>query len=295
MRGLKIGVVTIVILISWSMACAYVFDAVDVSSKARGMGGAWVASGEDASAIFYNPATLLEVDGTDLYASFLRPNSQDFESLTFVASSFSYTKTQRLALSFRRFSVEYGGQNLLSESTVSAAHAICVMRDLHSALYLSYAVNVYMLSFGETSTQELGSETTFGVDLGFLGVLRDRTRLGLFLKNINEPTVGKIEREPLPQWITAGVSYKPYYGVTTELDVRTVRGEDPEIHLGMQFRVTDAFDVRFGFQTEPHSLTGGFTVRMKMLELDYAYSSHSVLPGTHHISVRGILARSHTR
>jgi DNA uptake protein ComE-like DNA-binding protein len=144
-----------------------------------------------------------------------------------------------------------------------------------------------MLEFGATQSLDLGSETTFGLDVGVLGVLRERTRLGLFLRNINEPSVGKYRSEPIPQWVTAAVSYQPYYGVVTELDVRTMRGESVEILMGMQFAVTEMLDLRVGFQTEPNTLAGGFTLKIKSFAVDYAYSSHSVLPGTHHVALRG--------
>jgi hypothetical protein len=77
--------------------------------------------------------------------------------------------------------------------------------------------------------------------------------------------------------------------VVTELDVRTMRGENVEILVGMQFAVIEMLDVRVGFQTEPNTLTGGFTVKVRSFEVDYAYSSHSALPGTHHVALRGFL------
>jgi hypothetical protein len=76
--------------------------------------------------------------------------------------------------------------------------------------------------------------------------------------------------------------------VITELDIRSMRGEDIEIHMGMQFNVTEFLDMRFGFQTEPNSLTGGFTIGVEPFDLDYSYSSHTVLPGTHHVSLRAV-------
>jgi hypothetical protein len=270
-----------------SLAHAYVFDAVDVSSKARGMGGAWVAAADDAGAIFYNPAALLVAGRPNLTASYLRPNSQDFESLTYLAVAAPRWQ-QAFAASYRRFAVEYGGEDLLTESTVSLAHALTLLKDIHSSLAFGYCLNLYSLQFGRTENYDLGSQTTAGLDLGFMATLRDRTRIGFLMKNVNEPSIGKITEEPLPQWITAGVAYSPYYGVLTELDVRGVRGEDAEIHMGMQFALTKFLDMRFGFGTGPNSLTGGFSVRVKPVEVDYSYSSHSVLPGTHHVSVRGL-------
>ena len=268
-------------------AWGYVFDSIDVSSKARGMGAAWVASADDATAIFYNPACLVQVESANVFASMLRPNSQSFETLTYFAYGMPIGKRQHAGISFRSFGVEYQGVDLLDEWTFSLAYALRVMEDIHSSLYLGGALNLYTLDFGRTSTVDLGSETTFGLDIGVLGILRDRTRLGILLKNINEPSVGATTREPLPQWVTVGVAYQPYYGVVTELDLRALRGENVEVHMGMQFMVTDFLKLRFGFQTEPNSVTGGFSIGHMGFHLDYAYSSHPVLPGTHHVALRG--------
>jgi len=267
------------------VSVAYVFDSMDVSSKARGMGGAWVASVDDATAMFYNPSALALVGSPDVYASYLKPNSQDFESLTFLAFSIPVGSNHAIGLSYRDFGVEYKDKKLLGESTLSLAYGLCLMKDIHSELYLGGTFNLYSLEFGSTGTMDLGEETTLGVDLGFLGILRQRTRLGFLVKNINEPSVGKGAGEPLPQWISAGVAYEPYYGVVTELDIRSLRGEKTEIHMGMQFAVTEFLGFRVGLQTNPNSLTGGITAGVEPLEIDYSYSSHSVLPGTHHVAI----------
>jgi hypothetical protein len=279
----------LLVLVTACCAFCYVFDSVDVSSKARGMGGAFVATADDATALFYNPACLAEAGSANIYATYFSPNSQDFDALAFLAFGFPVRKTQGIAVSYRKFGVEYKGEDLLSESTLSFGHGIQLLKDIHSSLTVGYAFNIYTLNLGRTETLDLGRETTYGLDIGFLGVLRERTRLGLFIKNVNEPKLGKDMREPLPQWISAGLAYNPYYGVITELDIRAMRGHDVEFHVGMQFLVTDFLGLRFGFETEPNSLTGGFTVKLKPFGVDYAYSSHSVLPGTHHISVRAVL------
>jgi hypothetical protein len=268
-----------------TVAGAYVFDSIDVSSKARAMGGAWAATAYDATAIFYNPACLAETPSRDVYASYFKPNSQDFAGLTFLALSLPVRSSSSLAVSYRDFSVEYQGQDLLGESTVSLAYAACLMKDIHTALYMGAGANLYRLDFGSTATMDLGQETTVGFDLGLLGVMRERTRVGLLLKNVNEPSMGKVNREPLPQWITAGISYQPYYGVITEFDIRSLRGEDVEFHMGMEFAVTEFLGMRFGFQTEPNSLSGGLTVGIEPVQVDYSYSSHAVLPGTHHVAI----------
>lgn len=287
MRVLKLLLCPLLLLMLLTGAAAYVFDSIDVSSKARGMGGAWAAGGDDATAVAYNPALLMEVERLSVAVSYLQPNQQAFESLAYGAFSFESWRKQRMGVAVRHFGVEYMGNDLESETTLTFSHAFPVLKDIHSRLYIGYCLNAYMLEFGATQSLDLGSETTFGLDVGVLGVLRERTRLGLFLRNINEPSVGKYRSEPLPQWVTAAVSYQPYYGVVTELDVRTMRGESVEILMGMQFAVTEMLDLRVGFQTEPNTLAGGFTLKIKSFAVDYAYSSHSVLPGTHHVALRG--------
>ena len=291
MRVLKLLLCPVLLLMMLTGASAYVFDSIDVSSKARGMGGAWGAGADDATAVAYNPALLMEVDRMSVAVTYLEPNQQSFESLAYAAFSFPSWRNQRMAVAMRHFGVDYQGKDLESETTLTFSHAFTLLKDIHSQLYVGYCLNAYMLEFGATQTLDLGSESTFGLDLGLLGVLRDRTRLGLFLRNVNEPSVGRYHSEPIPQWITAAVSYQPYYGVVTELDVRTMRGAPVEILVGMQFAVTEMLDLRFGFQTEPNTLSGGFTIKISSFALDYAYSSHSALPGTHHVALRGLLGR----
>jgi hypothetical protein len=264
----------------------YVFDTIDVSSKSRGMGGAWTAGVDDATATYYNPAGLMATDRPNGYATFFQPNNQSFEMLGFFAFGFPVGENQRAGVGFRGFGVEYEGVDLMDEWTLSLSYALALREDIHTRFYVGGTVNVYSLSFASTETVDLGRQSALGVDLGLLAVLRERTRFGFFMKNLNEPTMGKSIEEPLPQWISAGVSYVPYYGVVTELDLRSVRGEDPEIHMGMEFAVTEFLATRFGFETEPNSLTGGFSLKVRDFGLDYAYSSHSVLPGTHHVALR---------
>ena len=289
MRVLKFLLCPLILSVMLTGASAYVFDSIDVSSKARGMGGAWGACGDDATAVAYNPALLMEVDRMSIAVTYLEPNQQSFESLAYAGFSFPSWRKQRMAFAVRHFGVDYQGKNLESETTLTFSHAFPVLKDIHSRLYIGYCLNAYMLEFGATRTLDLGSETTFGLDIGVLGVLRERTRLGLFLRNVNEPSVGKYRSEPIPQWITAAVSYQPYYGVLTELDIRSMRGESIEILVGMQFAVTELLDLRFGFQTEPNTLSGGFTLKIRSFAVDYAYSSHSALPGTHHVALRGFV------
>jgi hypothetical protein len=270
-------------------ASPYVFDSMDVSSKARGMGGAWTASADDATAMFYNPACLVRSDGPSGYATLLQPNSQAFEMLGFFAYGMPIGEDQGFGVSFRTFGVEYEDVDLMDEKTLSLGYAKLLLKDLHSALYMGGGLNIYMLDFGATQTIDLGSDRTYGIDLGVLGILRERTRVGFMLHNMNQPVLG-VGGEPLPQWLAVGVSYRPYYGVTTELDIRALRGEDPEVHMGMEFGITEFLDMRFGFQTEPNSLTGGLTLARlplgRPVDVDYAYSTHSVLPGTHHVALR---------
>ena len=61
-------------------ACLFAngFDIYEQSAKAVGLGGAFIAQADDPSAIFFNPAGIVQLDGTQLSvgACAIRPTMQ---------------------------------------------------------------------------------------------------------------------------------------------------------------------------------------------------------------------------
>lgn len=265
---------------------AGVFDNLDLSPRARGMGGAFVALSNDETAIWTNPAGLAEQDGIGVYTSYVDLYGYDFLGLGSVAATFP-TEYGTFAVGGRLFGAEYRGVSLESEYTLAVGHGFTVMKDIHSSLALGYAVSLYGLSFDAESVggEELGSANTLGLDLGVVGTLRDRTRFGFFVKNWNNPKMGEPDAEDLPQWFSAGVAYSPYGGVQTSLDFQKQDDDDLRAAFGLEFGVTDYLTLRGGLQNQPNRLSVGVGTRWERVRIDYSLTTHETLPATHHFGI----------
>ena len=256
------------------------FDDYEPSVKARGMGGAYTTVSKDADGIFYNPA-VLDLGGNNIALSSSHLYGNSFSTLNVASFSTKLPKKfGTIGFGLQSFDATYQGVDLTSEKRYSVAHSICILGDIHSKIYLGYAVNFYHLSI-----DTFGSDTALGLNLGALAILHQRTRLGFSISNINNPVVGKDNQSDLPQKFAIGISYIPYEGVVTELDLKKEFGEPTEIHAGTEVKVHKTFYIRAGVRNQPASFSMGFRFTLYHVNVDYAFNSHSVLGGTHHFGI----------
>jgi hypothetical protein len=184
----------------------------------------------------------------------------------------------------RYLAVEYDGNELEREYSMVVSHGFTLMEDVHSSLSVGYGLSLFGLNFPTESIggEDLGSANTLGIDVGVMGTLRGRTRFGFFAKNINNPKMGEPDAKDLPQWFTAGVCYSPYGGVETCLEFQKQDNEDLRACAGFEFDIGEYLTLRGGLQNQPNRLSVGFGTHWNRFRIDYSYTSHSVLPGSHH-------------
>lgn len=263
-----------------------VFDNLGPSPRTRAMGGAFAALADDGCAVFYNPAGLNQLSDYQLFSSYQRPYGLDFLKHMAASLTVPTSKFGTVGVGFQKFAVCYEDQDLQSEKTFSLAHGISVMSDVHSSLALGYAFHLYTLEFGNSYLGEsLGSAQTVGIDLGLIAVLRNRTRMGAALHNINQPRMGHGYREDLPRYMTFGFAYQPYPGVVTLLDLSKKFGEETRVDGGIEAQIAPFMAFRFGVQTKPDRVMGGLGFNYRGIHLDYALVNHTVLPMTHQFAV----------
>jgi hypothetical protein len=263
-----------------------VFDNLILSPRARAMGGAFVAVADDETAIFTNPAGLADQTAIGVYGSYVDLFGYPYFDLGSV-SAVMPTSYGTVGAGFRMFKVQHNDVDREKEYTFSLGHGFSLMQDVHSSLAFGYAANLYGLSFEAPSVsgEDLGSANAVGFDVGVLGTLRGRTRFGFFMKNINNPKMGESDTEDLPQWFTAGVAYSPYGGVTTALEMQKQDDEDIRACFGVESEVTDFITVRAGLQNNPNRVSAGFGAKWQKVRVDYSYTSHATLPGSHHFGL----------
>jgi hypothetical protein len=270
------------------------FDDLEVSPRAVALGGSWAAVLGDEYAPFHNPASLAWVRGAGAGASYLRPYSLDFVSQSAAAASIALPRRLGGAgLGLRRFGVDWLGENLTSETTISLAHGFHLVRDRQSELAVGWAVSVYALDYGRSVTGlDPGNATSVGLSAGAVAVVRERTRVGIRAANLNNPNIGDRDKDELRRSISIGVSYAPYPGVETVLDIANDLGGTAQYRGGAEFAVTDFLRLRAGIRTEPQAFTAGVGLSRSGLSLDYGFSTGGVLGESHQFGIRAQLPGS---
>jgi hypothetical protein len=286
MRAIVAAAAVVLIVAPHAAHAAGVFDNIILSPRVRALGGAYVALADDEMAVFTNPAGLTDQDQVGVYACYADLFGYDFLDLG-AASAVIPTRFGTIGVGGRVLAAEYQGVDLERELSFCVGHGVTLMKDVHSSLAVGYAANLYGLSFEAESVagEDLGSASTVGFDVGVLGTLRGRTRFGFFMKNINNPKLGDPDAEDLPQWFTAGVAYSPYGGVETLLEIQKQDDEDLRACFGIEAAIAEYLTLRGGLQNDPNRLSVGLGTHWEQIRIDYSYTSHAVLPGTHHFGV----------
>ncbi len=278
------------------------FENLAPSPRARAMGDAGVALGDDVFAPYYNPAGLAAQVVPGVGVSYLRPYGVDFADLIYGSVVVPAGRYGTLGFSLRRFGVSWdqdpwfddgsGEVDLLRETTFTLSHGVRIYQDLHTTVSAGWALNAYNLDLGPTvatdpaETIDPGSDTVVGLDAALLVVLHERTRLGVLATGINDPQIGQ-GNEEIPQRVHGGIAYEPYIGVVTTFEFESRLGEDVQYHGGVEFEAAEGLDLRVGAISNPSKLTVGFGYQRLGLGVDYGFSTGGgTLDASHQFGLR---------
>jgi hypothetical protein len=264
------------------------FEDIEVAPRMRALGGSWAALGADDFAPFHNPASLAWWEGIGGAASTVRPFGYDFSTQNVVSAVAALPgRWGGAAVGVRHFGVDYLGEDLTHETTITLAHGFRVAGDVQSELAVGWSLNLYGLGYGSSVTGiDPGDANAVGINLGATAVLRDRTRVGFHALNVNSPNIGDRDKLDLRRSLSVGVAYSPYSGVATTLDIATEPGESVQYRGGAEFQVTDFAWLRAGVHTEPNVFSAGVGLARGPVRFDYGFSTGGgVLAETHQFGI----------
>jgi hypothetical protein len=276
------------LLIFLSSASAGLFDDRYPNARTTAMGGAGVAVANDVWSAYYNPAGLSQVEGIYAATSYLRLFNVSFLTNFFGAAAYPLEgRYGTLSVTFQYLGVNYLGNNLSGEYTFGISHGFYLLKDIHTSLAFGYNLKAYHWKLGESlEFGDLGSSTTFGLDVGFMASIYSRTYLGVYIFNINQPQVGAVTKHDLPQRVVLGMAYKPYDGVTTSIDLnRTIGVGKTQVWGGAEFNIIKTVDLRFGATMNPNRFSTGIGLHLAQFNVDYALITHSELGETHQVGL----------
>jgi opacity protein-like surface antigen len=257
-----------------------VFNDYQPSARARAMSNAYVAVSDDANGIFYNPAgiTLAKMSAS---VGMSQLSGQKFTELK--TASFVYPLPKNfgtIGIGAKMFDVDFEDSALMSESHLTLAHGFSLMSDIHSSVKVGWSANAYSLTF-----DGFGKDTAYGLNIGAMATLHQRTRFGFAVNNINQPTMGEDDKHSLPRKLSMGISYTPYDQVTTSLEMKKDFAEDTEFMGGVELKLFEPLYIRAGVHQNPATWSAGASFRMVGVVIDYAFTQHTVLDATHYFNI----------
>jgi hypothetical protein len=271
--------------------------ALGAGNRALGMGGAFVATTDDASAMFWNPAGLGHVSRMELQAA--QTGDLSFGASEVYASfAIPSWRWGALGMSFRRFGV--GGIESRDERNAVAGDDLS---DEEIEMALGYGRRVAQFwSVGaavKLQKQSLAgfSATGLGLDLGLTvepfraaGVVApwaEGWTLAFAVRNAVEPAIRlDVENVTDPTSIRTGLAYSvPLWAfdqMVAELDVEKPHDAGARIRIGAEYGYRGAAAVRVGMRNG--LLTAGTGLHWHHYSVDYAYED-APLAATHRVGI----------
>lgn len=265
------------------------------STRATGMGGAYVALADDLSSLEWNPAGLSLLPSNVLNAS--------FEHLF----SFSDVEYEELSLGQALGDNYGGGVQLLYRHMPDIDNDLedeqpLKVWDLAGVVGYGFQLSNFSVGLNLKFFQtRLGTEDLFGeaVDLGFLVFFMDRKiSLGVGILNLGPD----VKNDSLPLNIRGGFGYKDVFGENKEhglvagLELNQPLDNKLNLEAGAEYWYRAMFGARLGYKQQmggsdlqsdniTERISFGASVRWSDLQLDYAFVPFADLGNTHRLTL----------
>lgn len=263
-------------------------------ARSLAMGKAFLAVADDASATYWNPAALVQMDRKEvqgLHAALWADTSYDFLSYVHPTSKWGTLGISYTRLYSDNFAVVEFNWNTLELDVVRT------FADVQQAFTLCYGRKVLEnLSIGVSSkliTRSLDSSNDFHFSLDTY-LFMDKVvkalplRLGLGIQNLLTAKSGDTD-DSMPINFRVGAAYKTLKDkllVSMDFDSALLKS-NINWHMGAEYWVLNFVALRLGFEgdlgTGLRESSAGFGIKYKDYGIDYAFAFHS-LGASHRIS-----------
>ena len=263
------------------------FDTLEVGGRAAGLGDAFVSVVDDASAITWNPAGLVQLPRHEVLFSTDRAHGLEGLSTDFVALAF-HVRGVSLGVGWRHQSLD----DAVNEDYIVLGGAHTVVRRSLGA-FISAGGGLEIARIGLDTT---GFETVAGLRDAATGIAGTA---GLLLQPIPNVTAAAVMRhlgQPTFDLVEGGAQ--------TRLDAEVEWGislrwrEDGRVHVshlrtasgrsvtraGAELHVTGSMWLRAGASRD--GVSGGLGLGIRGWELDWAYRAHEALGATTRVGLR---------
>ncbi|MFA5857905.1 MAG: PorV/PorQ family protein [Elusimicrobiota bacterium] len=265
-------------------------------ARSLSMGKAFIAIADDASAAYWNPAGMTQLDRkeiTALHATLWSETSYDFLSFIYPTSNLGVFGINYVRLNsdgFEKWIVQYDNNNeaVVCEPVRDTNGNVYKFSDTQQALSLSYGRAVWeFISVGVTTkmvgrTLDTSSDYHLTLDAYLLAknIKNLPLRLGLSVSNLLPLSFGDTN-DKLPVSIRLGAAYNFLRDrLTISADLDKSGNSNFNWHGGAEYWLLNFVALRLGFEgdlgTGLRETTAGFGLKYKDFGVDYAFAFHSL-------------------
>ncbi|KPL02098.1 MAG: hypothetical protein AMJ73_09235 [candidate division Zixibacteria bacterium SM1_73] len=276
------------------------FLELGVSARAIGMGDAFLAISDDASAVYYNPAGLTQIaerEAVFTHVSYLADINYDFAGLAYPTAKFGGVwGVGFYMLNAGDMDVTHyeGYEDNYSTGQTFTAKDYALSLSYARSLTDRFSVGMTLKLIEELLDTEraIGWAADMGTlyDTGFKGF-----KIAMVVSNFG-PDIKFIEEEcPLPMNFKFGGVFD-IYRAENHMATFSVEGSHPNDNLekfnaGVEYWFRDMFSLRFGnhFEYDTGGISAGCGLKLyvseRQLKFDYGYHDMEILEGFHRFSV----------
>ncbi len=253
-------------------------------ARSLAMGGAYVALADEASAPYWNPAGLTQIEEyqfLSMYAPFFEQTSYNFLSYVHPLGRLGNLAISDVLLYSGGYEEVDGEGNVLGTNQSIFKNAIII--SYANRVYRRISLGVSLKLIHQRVMRYSGNSQ--GVDLGILYELLDELNIGLALQNVLQPKVTLIDDPDVYKInLKAGVALNTFYNrLTLTADINKLVDEKAYLCAGVEFspweRATSSslkrVDLRAGIN-HLQTFTLGIGLKMKFISLDYAFNPHKI-------------------
>ena len=257
------------------------FLKIGIGARATAMGGAFTGLADDATALYWNPAGLTQIEGREFSATY----SSWFPGINRGYITYVMPKL--------------GGVTAVGFNYVSAG--VIEGRDEEGTPTGNFGAVNTNLSLGYA--HKISNNAMLGASIGQVQLSIDGharsawiASVGFLIRNLRSFSLGlsfqniglKMGEDSLPSTVRAGIA-KQWNALTFALDVvKTIDDAEPYYCAGLEWWLVDFSALRLGYTTGQDTgagITAGLGFNYNDLNLDYAYVPYGDLGSTHRFSV----------
>jgi hypothetical protein len=255
------------------------FDDLPISAQAAAMGGASLASQGDSAALFLNPAGVAGLRSPEAYLMY----NQLYSGLSGVGSIGQGLITAGVPTSIGTVAVGFSNfqaSGLLEERVFGVTFARHWLGSVEVGVTGKYFYHSYLIGSDPSAASDPvfnngAARGAFALDVGLIAPVSSQLKVGLVVRNLNQPDVGLSTVDRVPREIQTGLAYEisPWaLRLTADYTYSAFQSgslsEQNQFGIGFEKGfVNDMVKLRLGATLDQFS--GGVGIQLGPLGLDY--------------------------